>query len=541
MNRESIMKEKSNILSREHPLGFLILREKTQTFGSDSHIFFHGQQLLPYSTGEEYGKELKAKRIRGLKKSEEKGRVILKNIGLAAETLLVNPRYEECYFKLDSSYFSVTYTGQKIPKIDRFNFFVTNGCLFGTYIQGIQADGKKTPLIDHQLKISSPIQDIIVEEKFHPYENNNFDTLIKHISLMKKIGTDDLSIIYHLPVIDYILSSILRFIRGEMNLSALNKFIVQVKIRGNRHKQKLQEIAKSQQVSISVVSPFDNLWDAKQQINIDSLLSLLMIESDWKDGQIDDASRATEKQFVERLLFLLTKNEYNPEFKKIWNELFSRDIAFQAIHSLKDLLSMGNASIIAYATRIPDSGTQNKTCAWLPADEYPVVAHYKRTMTKLFGEVFCFSFIPSILNYVGMEKDGSGQQTLFRYLPDHQISSNTSAIPQSSRKSLWLSSDNFYINCSDNKLYLSLYCLSRSQLFFLGHILLRKLHVLYQLVENCVTSQLRFDKKYFLIHTKDNEVNKFLNDYALFGNNNKIKINFGNHQEKHQDSCCPIL
>lgn len=336
---------------------------------------------------------------------------------------------------------------------NRFNVFVTNGCLFGTYIQGIQQNGAKVSLIDHQLQIKSPIIDIEMEDEFHPYEKNSFQTLIKHLPLMRKIGTHDFSILYHLPVIDYMLYGVLLYLQGNMSYSALDKYITQIVIRGERHKNQLEEIAKKQHVNIAIKSPFENLFAPKMKMTAKTLFSALDIDIK-ETGNFP--SNLFENLFVMKVLSLLQKNKYSPETQKVWQKLGHKNSNFRSILCLKDVLGMANASVIAYAITRNFLHENNKTCVWLSADEYPVFNHYKHSMSAIFGGVTCFSFFPTLLNYVEMNFDGTGQKTLFQYHPNV-------AKPDTELKSRW---DNYYLKILDHDLLFFLNYLLKGNKFF---------------------------------------------------------------------------
>lgn len=75
------MNEQNGVVFRKHPLGFTIIQKSDEKFGSDDHyIFFHGQKILSTPISELKG--IRSKKLRGLKRSEERGRAILKNLGL---------------------------------------------------------------------------------------------------------------------------------------------------------------------------------------------------------------------------------------------------------------------------------------------------------------------------------------------------------------------------------------------------------------------------------------------------------------------------
>src|ERR1700733_395519 len=112
------------------------------------------------------------------------------------------------------------------------------------------------------------------------------------------------------------------------------------------------------------------------------LCSILEIDREEKDCNSDHI----ERMLVKKLQFLLLKNTYYPKAKKIWQKLSHENSNFQSIHSLREILEIGNASVIAYAT-IKNPPKNNKTCVWLSADEHPVYNHYKRIMSSLFGDV----------------------------------------------------------------------------------------------------------------------------------------------------------
>ena len=92
------MDSNNHMIFRKHFLGFTIIQHDHQKFASDSgHIFFNGQKLLSTPTIEEL-KGIKAKKINSLKRNARDGENLLQSLNLKTDTLIVNPRYEECYF-----------------------------------------------------------------------------------------------------------------------------------------------------------------------------------------------------------------------------------------------------------------------------------------------------------------------------------------------------------------------------------------------------------------------------------------------------------
>jgi len=90
---------------------------------------------------------------------------------------------------------------------------------------------------------------------------------------------------------------------------------------------------------------------------------------------------------------------------------------FKSTASFETLFKIANSAFIAYSLE-KNQPKKNGVCVWLSADEHPVFSHYKKAMSAIFGDVVSFSFLPKILNYVGMTQTGEHQQTLFKYCPD---------------------------------------------------------------------------------------------------------------------------
>ncbi len=514
---------KEGIIFRKHPLGFIVIEKKNEEFGDDDTIFFHGHELISSRTIEALAGKIRTKKIQGLRRSANIGRAILHNLDLTSAKLIVNSRFEECYFKLDNSYFLITQTGKKATLESHFNSFVTNGCLFGTHLQGILQNGAKIPLIDHQLKLTSPVIDIEVDDQLHLYEKSTFKTLTEHLVLMKKIGANNFRIIYHLPGLDYILSGVLRFLRGEMTYFALKKYVVHIKLRCEIHKMKIREITRDHQVNVFFLSPFDNLLDPTIQMNANSVLSVLYVDTKkFSDPDV------VEMMYVKKILRLLKKNNYSPKIKKIWKKLGHINSNFQPVDSLKDVLRMGNSSVIAYGA------SRGPTCVWLSADEHPVFNHYKSRMSATFGEVICFSFLPSMLNYVEMKADGKGQQTLFRYRTDIYQNLIEDKIRNTISGSLLkFGTDNHYLKIIDWRLFLLLDTLWKFKLIFNKNIPLEDFFKELKLSGSALCSKADIKKNMVILVSKLCSKNGYLNSQLFFANRDKIKGYDINHKEKN--------
>lgn len=442
--------KQERIVSQRHPLGFTILQNKEEKYKEidAQHIFLNGHKLI-YSESLETLKGVKAKKMNGLKRNARMGSAILKRIGFASRELLANPRFEECYFKVEGDYLLATQSGKKEFRGGRFNVFVTNGCLFGTHLQGIQQDGKRIPLVDHHLDIQSPIVDIAVEHKFHPYEKTVFKNFSKQLRLIKKMGADNFKVFYHLPVMDYTLPAVRLLIHGKISDFALREDIKQIQIRGYRHKRILKWIAKKQHVHVKFISPFENIADPRIELTAEKLLSALDL------GQIIERCSApeVERAFVKKILHLLSNNHYFPEIQAIWRTLEKKYSNFESVTCLEDLLRMANAAVIAYGVE-KNHGEDYSACAWLSADEYPVYNHYRLKMSQLFGDVVCFSILPSTLNYVGMQADGVSQQSLFRCVTEGDVSESPTQFTE--RNTLFFNADYYYLGGTYRQYFISL-------------------------------------------------------------------------------------
>ncbi len=393
---------KFEIRVRKHPFGFLIIQNQDDKFGKDnSYIFLNSHKLYLCDDLLKLKEELKEKmnnkkKLHDIDRLAKKGSDILKELNLKSNKLLVNSRFNDCYFKLTDYYIKVSKSSDDFT-LKPFNAFVFNNCLFGTYFRGKLLDGDIINLVDHHLNPTSPIVEIIVDSKFHVYEKIIFINFNNHISYLKKLSDKNLTIYYHLPILDYVLSMLLLRIKDKLEPKAFAASMSEIIRRGRIHQQNLQKIAEKSGVKIIFLSSFNNLINPKHNISALELLKII-------------GEPTNEQQLVSSVISLLKTNSFSPILQEVWVKL-ANQVDF--VQTLNELLEYANAAIIAYARLA--SSQKDTIGVWLATEESPVYKTYKNKMRISFGEVACFCYLPSYLNYTEMTPEGKNQKSLFYY------------------------------------------------------------------------------------------------------------------------------
>lgn len=171
----------------------------------------------------------------------------------------------------------------------KFDEFVLANCLFGASILGVDANGKKYPMIDHNLEVDSPIEKIEVDNsRLHPYEIMMFASFDKLSALMHYAAVEDFVVRYHLPVVDYMLYGLHSYIIGVMSFDAFDKYIKAVKERGRIHENILTALAQKNRLNLHIESPFDNFSHDIDDMSAKKLLGIIRLDdlqlTEFKEG-----------------------------------------------------------------------------------------------------------------------------------------------------------------------------------------------------------------------------------------------------------------
>lgn len=455
-----------------------------------SELNVHGESIRPLSALN-FKKNTKAK-TKECQLLHQRAKVAAQNIGLITtepNNPLLNTHYRDsCFFKEQISQlyiFPWETTSAKEPARDmaplpsiKFNEFVLANCLFGANLRGIDDNGKKYPLIDHDLKVQDVITDIELEPGLHPYETMVFACFDKLTPLMKSISNKDFTLRYHLPVIDYMLYGLHSYISGIMSLTAFQKYVTTVAERGNQHQKILKNIAAKNNITLIIESPFDGLCDTGNTLNSDELLTIIglsepqlnsfkehiraledgedkltKLEKTCKrtnfdphsfadlirvlavvDGYCDtgietdnsfyephtqDIRMLLEEICIDNILDRLKNSVSCPSYSAIWNTISAKKLV-TSFSPLKQLFKVANTTVIACSQTHNSPGT---VCSLLPVDEKPIPTSYSKLLGEHYGDVFCLSWLPPVFNYLNSPTDISTGKSnlvnnLFRFRSD---------------------------------------------------------------------------------------------------------------------------
>jgi hypothetical protein len=334
----------------------------------------------------------------------------------------------------------------------KFNFsgfkrFTTVGCMFGSTLKGIDQLGARVDLIKHDIKFH-PTQKIVTIEYSHsynPYEEVMFNELNKLMLLINHLSdkSKPSQLYYHLPYYDYMLFGIELFIRGRMELVALEQFFKAIILKTVEHLNRIEEICKRHLINCIIGSPFENLFgrlkfqgsdgsDLKlrdiakiitedpKKINIFEMilpaLGTLGIEPNNELGELDELNpeqktaqeKVQEKLLVQHCLRKLQDNNFNLRHKQVWNDFIK--FSDKEINTLDDLFRTANAIVVLLSCQ----GEENyKVCSILPFSEKQIQVSYSAFYGKSNGKypvIVNITTIEPVLSY-----DHNRQGLLFYY------------------------------------------------------------------------------------------------------------------------------
>jgi hypothetical protein len=461
--------------------------------GLPNDLNLHGDNIKPFSAATKFKKnsKVKVKECKALHETAEKTAL---SIGLALtepskSSPLINTHHRDsCFFQDNLSQLHVfpwKAGASKEPDDSlvplqpvKFKEFVLANCLFGANLRGIDDNGRKYPLIDHDLKVQDVITDIELGDGLHPYETMVFACFEKLAPLMKSISDENFTVRYHLPVIDYMLYGLHSYISGIMSLSAFEKYVETVAERGNQHKKILKNIAIKNGLTLTIESPFDGLCDASRTLDSNKLLSIIGLSepqlNDFKahirnlengdaklaklektcrrtnfdphkfadlirilavvDGYFDtetipdnsfyephtqDIRLLLETICIDNILDRLKTSASCLGYSAIWNNISAKKLV-TSFSPLEQLFKVANTTVIACAQEHNSPGA---VCSLLPIDEKPIPTSYSNLLAEHYGDVFCLSWLPPVFNYLNSPADISTGKpnllnNLFRFRSD---------------------------------------------------------------------------------------------------------------------------
>ena len=285
-----------------------------------------------------------------------------------------------------------------------FKRFVTVGCMFGSTLKGIDQYGARLDLIKHDIKFH-PLQKIMTIEYSHSsnaYEEVMFNELEKLMLLMNNLSgkNDAIELYYHLPFYDYMLFGIELFIRGRMQILALENFFKAIILKTIDHVKKIKAISEKHSILCKIRSPFENLFGRlplpfdqiaeiigstnSEAVNIVQMILPMLGESirDSNPELDDNQQKLQEKRLVKHCLKKLLENNINPRHKKVWNDYISF-IKEDAVNNLDDLFKVANAIVILLASQ---GEADHKVCSILPFSEKQIQVSYASFCGKSSGD-----------------------------------------------------------------------------------------------------------------------------------------------------------
>jgi hypothetical protein len=329
-----------------------------------------------------------------------------------------------------------------------FKRFSTAGCMFGSTLKGIDQLEARLDLIKHDIKFhkEQKISTIDFNPKAsNPYEEVMFNELDKLMLLINHLSdkSNPSQLYYHLPHYDYMLFGIELFIRGRMELVALEQFFKAIILKTVEHLNRIEEICKRHLINCIIGSPFENLFgrlkfqgsdgsDLKlrdiakiitedpKKINIFEMilpaLGTLGIEPNNELGELDELNpeqktaqeKVQEKLLVQHCLRKLQDNNFNLRHKQVWNDFIK--FSDKEINTLDDLFRTANAIVVLLSCQ----GEENyKVCSILPFSEKQIQVSYAAFYGKSNGKypvIVNITTIEPVLSY-----DHNRQGLLFYY------------------------------------------------------------------------------------------------------------------------------
>ncbi|MDR3477437.1 MAG: hypothetical protein P4M14_05330 [Gammaproteobacteria bacterium] len=286
-----------------------------------------------------------------------------------------------------------------------FKKFHTAGCLFGSTLKGVDQLKRKFPMVKHDICFydNEVITSISFNHKaLNPYEEMLFIELEKIAKFINMYADrSDPSkppvLSYHLPYIDYILFGLSLLAIGRITFDALEKLFIKTFYQKNKHIAEVKRIYSQYGIIVEFESPFENLFDVelleKEFKNASAKLSgkekpvkyaftkaiLRMLNiseerfnmaSSQAAASSISANPMTEAELTEKLLQLLTSNNYNPGHRKAWLD-FLAAAENSCAHEVDKLVAVATRAREALREKTPQHTPQNmarlytETCAYI--------------------------------------------------------------------------------------------------------------------------------------------------------------------------------
>jgi len=284
-----------------------------------------------------------------------------------------------------------------------FTQYITAGCLFGSSLKGMDQHGANLELVKHDIKFF-PDQKITIinydPDASNPYEQmsfSEFEKLCHLINIFARPGQPK-NLLFHLPYYDYVLFGVELFVRGRIEVDALDSFFKIIFAKREEYLRKINAICKEHDIEVHIESPFDNLFGpppVKPEEITSFILKTLNLSLEEVSPNIElKLQQEKERNLVQYCLKLLQANDFNLEHQQVWKDFIQLDGA-ENITNLEQLFKIANASILGVGTK---RGHDYEACSLLPLSEKQIQVSYSNNYSKKLQKKY-----PAVVNITTFE------------------------------------------------------------------------------------------------------------------------------------------
>jgi hypothetical protein len=333
-------------------------------------------------------------------------------------------------------------------KHEGFKIFAVELCMFGAAMKGRDGNNNLLSLIKHDIKFF-PGQKIISIECMEPcfYETAQlaiFENLVHMISQLSH-PREPKKLYCHLPYYDYMLFGIELFIQNRINEKALSQFFNKIFQKKSAFSKRLIEICRTQDIQITIESPFDNVFGGLTLKKGDSIskniLRILELEDYTKEELTEEQILQKQASVVQRCLTLVVENEYNTLHRQVWKDFIQKA---GDITTLKELFKIANAVMIGAASY---KKKDDEVCSLMPLSGKQIQRGYTKYsgVDPRYPRIINLTFVDPVIGYSQERDVHNKDQGLLFYVDDsrgaankvihglfRQASHNASTSPESS-------------------------------------------------------------------------------------------------------------
>ncbi|MCM8527548.1 MAG: hypothetical protein NE327_13590, partial [Lentisphaeraceae bacterium] len=280
-------------------------------------------------------------------------------------------------------------------KENPFKEFFTGGCLFGVPLYGIDQFGFEHSLTNPHYEIPEEaiIQTINSPYTIHPDEILTRESLANIIPFVKALGSEDVTIKYHLPFTNYVIYGINWFLKGKMTRKSLAEYIHILTARVSSQRSYLSSLSSNYGINIKACTTLDSLGleSFAPETIIEQLIVAVGINATVRDGMnTEELQSLKEKLFKGIINYLNCQNDSNGE---AWKHINSKIENGSLDMSEHDLLALNYLDYSANLAVSADAFGERETASILPSHEAPVNHFYKKIFAEKFGAVNCFQWL----------------------------------------------------------------------------------------------------------------------------------------------------